>query len=158
MKDELKFTWVDSDIMDDKVIMKKLKNLKEKNIVNYDDDNLYFIAFKESDSNIINDILKEYEPQVEDVYEFFKIKFEQCGIKVESMYGKRFGIEIDMSDVLWMLIDEKDVYYTDAIQNILLTTNDISKELTKVAENMCKTQLELILSEFQSNLKYATIE
>ncbi|NFH01594.1 hypothetical protein FC831_15225 [Clostridium botulinum] len=158
MKNELKFTWVDSDIMDDKAMMGKLKGLKEKNIVNYDDDNLYFIAFKESDSNIIHDILEEYEPQVEDVYEFFKIKFEQCGIKVESIYGKRFGIEIDMSDVLWMLIDEKDIYYTDTIQNVLLTTDDINKELTKVAENMCKTQLELILSELQSSFKYATLE
>lgn len=163
--EELKFVWLsgidDCDVGEEKDIS-CLKEMKREGKINfYENDTPYFVAVKDK---YIEELTNRVETEMEDVevgigtniHDFFSIYFEQCGIELESGFGKRYSISVETEKVLYMLIDEKDIYFTEEIQNKILNGN-LKEELYSLAEKMYKDQLTYILNDLKASLSLAKL-
>lgn len=163
MMEELKFVWLQGmdnlEEEDYNVTMNYLKSLRKLKMINFNEDDPYFLAIKENQINEIRKLVEEKNSNIrldlaEDIKNFFSTYFEQCGIELESSLNKRWNIDITTEHVLYKLKDEKQIYFNEETQDKILT-GDFKKELYNLAEKMYKDELNFILNDLQTELKLA---
>lgn len=146
---ELKFMWNNDFIYDHEEELTKLKNERK---INFSEN--YIVLNPDYEKELI-DIIKKYDENYNcnvepNVVSFIEMAYEQCGIELENNMSKD-TIWVGTEDIVYMLIDEREVWFTNEIQEKILY-GDCEKELNALMEKMYKAHLEIILSSFNCNL------